>query len=384
MIRNVVLKKIIKNMVFPVITLLNKIVRKDDSIVLLYISNMGIRHSLLPLRQYLLDNHFDKKYKIYCGIEHSKYAEDEPRVTFISGCETIKVFLRAKHVFYTAGQLPVKPASSQIVIHMDHGNANFKTMGALTNINNGDEFYFTYMIAPSEYYIPIMAKEYRCKASNIKVCGDPMTDALLKSNRDTYDFHQYEKMLLWMPTFRQSDYLSYNDSKLDSLPLFKEFDYSDLNEHLKNHNIKLIVKLHPAQKDFGCNIRHFSHLDIFSHKEFLNTDYELALLTAQSDGLIGDYSSASLQYLLLDRPMAFVVPDIEEYGKMRGFVFANPEDYMGGHIIKTKDDFWQFLDDFATGKDVYKEKRHKIIDVIYKFKDANSCSRIVELSEMSV
>lgn len=384
MIRNVILKKMIKNVVFPIITLLNKIVKKDDSIVLLYISNMGIRHSLLPLRQYSLDNHFNERYKIYCGIEHLKYAEDEPRVTFISGGKTLLVFLRAKHVFYTAGQLPVKPASSQIVIHMDHGNANFKTMGALTNINNGDEFYFTYMIAPSEYYVPIMAKEYRCEASNIKICGDPMTDALLKSGRNTYDFHQYDKMLLWMPTFRQSDYLSYNDSKLDSLPLFKETDCLELNERLKKYNIKLIVKLHPAQKEFGYNMQCFSHLSIFSHKEFLKENYDLALLTAQSDGLIGDYSSASLQYLLLDRPMAFVVPDIEEYDKMRGFVFENPEDYMGGHIIKSKDDFWQFLDDFAVGKDIYKEKRHRITDIIYKFKDANSCKRIVELSEMTV
>lgn len=93
MIRNVILKKMIKNVVFPIITLLNKIVKKDDSIVLLYISNMGIRHSLLPLRQYLLDNHFNERYKIYCGIEHLKYAEDEPRVTFISGGKTLLVFL---------------------------------------------------------------------------------------------------------------------------------------------------------------------------------------------------------------------------------------------------------------------------------------------------
>lgn len=59
----------------------------------------------------------------------------------------------------------------------------------------------------------------------------------------------------------------------------------------------------------------FQSSEYFSHKEFLKENYDLALLTAQSDGLIGDYSSASLQYLLLDRPMAFVVPDIEEYDK---------------------------------------------------------------------
>lgn len=111
-----------------------------------------------------------------------------------------------------------------------------------------------------------------------------MTDALLKSGRNTYDFHQYDKMLLWMPTFRQSDYLGYNDSKLDSLPLFKETDCLELNERLKKYNIKLIVKLHPAQKEFGYNMQCFSHLSIFSHKEFLKENYDwLYLLRSLMD-----------------------------------------------------------------------------------------------------
>lgn len=50
-------------------------------------------------------------------------------------------FLQAGHVFYTAGQLPIKPAKTQCVIHMRHGNEDFKSMGANTNINNGDEFF---------------------------------------------------------------------------------------------------------------------------------------------------------------------------------------------------------------------------------------------------
>ena len=73
--------------------------------------------------------------------------------------------------------------------------------------------------------------------------------------------------------------------------------------------------------------------------------------------MIGDYSGVSLQYLLTDRPQAYVVPDIDDYAKNRGFVFENPEDYMGGHIVKTKDEFVQFIKDFAEGKDIYKEKR---------------------------
>ena len=52
----------------------------------------------------------------------------------------------------------------------------------------------------------------------------------------------------------------------------------------------------------------------------------------------------------MDRPQAFVVPDIKEYGERRGFVFKNIEEYMGGHIIKSKNDFWCFLTDFAADK----------------------------------
>ena len=107
-------------------------------------------------------------------------------------------------------------------------------------------------------------------------------------------------------------------------------------------------------------------------------------LIANSDGLIGDYSTVSMQYLLMDRPQAYVVPDIDDYKRNRGFVFDNPEDYMGGHIAKTKAEFIQFIDDFAGGKDVYRDKRHWVSDQLYKYKDANSCERIVKLSGMSI
>lgn len=50
-----------------------------------------------------------------------------------------------------------------------------------------------------------------------------MCDDLLNASQDEYDFSSYAKFLLWLPTFRQSDYLNYNDSHLDTLvPLFHE------------------------------------------------------------------------------------------------------------------------------------------------------------------
>ena len=153
---------------------------------------------------------------------------------------------------------------------------------------------------------------------------------------------------------------------------------------LKKRDIKLIVKPHPSHNNYGTLPRHFSNLDIYTHEEFIDAGYNLYLMMSQADGLVGDYSSVSMQFMLLDKPEAFVVPDIEEYSRMRGFVFKNPEDYMGGHIIKTKEEFYQFLEDFAQGKDIYKEKRRRVCDQVYKYKDAGTRQRAVELSGLSL
>ena len=385
MLRNKSLKIFLKKTIFPFLSLVNKILPKYENIILLYTANKGVAFCNLTMRKYLLDHGYDKKYKIYCGIEKMIYAEDMPRVTFVSGIKAILVFLKSAHVFYTVGQIPIKPSKKQCVIQMQHGNADFKRMANSTNIGNGDEFFFTYMISPSDYYIKIHSDAYLCKESNIVVAGDPMCDDLLTAPRDSYNFSRFKKVLLWVPTYRQSDYFGYDDSHIDTLvPLFHEKDYEELNKVLAKYNIHLIVKLHPVQTAPKDAQRHFSHLSVYSHHEFEESEYDMYTLMAQVDGLIGDYSSASMQYLLTDRPMAFVVPDIDDYAKTRGFIFEHPEDYMGGHVVKTKEEFYRFIDDFANDRDLYREKRHWVCDQVYKYHDANSCERIVKLSGLTL
>lgn len=385
MIKSSAIKKLIKNTVFPFFTLINKVVPKRDDTILLYTANQGICYSLIPLRKYLLDNNFHSKYHIFCGIESLKYAEEEPRVTFISGISAIFKYFRSAHVFYTAGQLPIKPSGIQKVFHLRHGNANFKSSGFKTNLNNGDEFFFTHMIAPSDYFIPVMSEEYGCSTKNILVAGDPLTDQLLSYPKNSYELQAYKKILMWMPTFRQSDYYGIRDTDMKEIvPLFSMSDMDELNSKLQSLNMMLFVKLHGHQATGGPVKKCFSNLSIYTDDEFEKDGFDTYRLMAQCDCLIGDYSSASMQYLLLDRPLAFVVPDIDEYGANRTFVFPNVEEYMGGHIIKSKNDFWNFLEDIANEKDVYKEKRRWVCDQIYKYKDANSCKRIVSLNGLEI
>ena len=381
MIKCTKIKKVLKNSVFPILTGINKLIPKDDQLVLLYSPNKGIGYNLKPLRDYMIEHEYIDQYQIVCCVSSPEYFEDDG-LRYVTQGAGILLFLKAKHVFYTAGQIPIKPSKQQIVIHMNHGTTDYKTLGALTKIDNGDEFYFTYFLASSPLYVPILAKEYRCPERNVIVCNEPMTERIyIPQNK--YDFGGYKKVLLWVPTFRQSDYLGYDDSSTEALvPLFSEDEYGEINEALSKYDMLLIVKLHPCQSVHGYKRTAFSNFILYSHEDFIEAGFELYDLMGQVDGLIGDYSSASLQFLLTGKPLAYVIPDYEEYAQKRGFVFDDPKHYMPGHIITTKEEFFSFLSDFANGNDPYPERRKEIRDEVHFYQDCNSCSRILSLSGM--
>ena len=383
MIKNIKLKKFLKNTVFVPLTVVNKILPKKDNVILLYSANNGIEHNLKPLKEKLLEDGYEKKYKIICAVESKEYFEHDRNIKYETHMRAFFSFLFARHVFYTTGQIPIKPSKKQIVIHMKHGTSDLKACGSLSNIGNGDEFFFTYILAPSKLYVPIFAKEYQCPIENVRICGEPMTDALFNKNI-SYDLKKDNKIVLWLPTFRQSKYLNYSDSQENLIPMFGEAEYEELNSELKKNGISLYVKLHGAQDTYDLTKKQYSNIKIFTNKEFVDRGYDLYELMPQVDALLGDYSSASLQFLLLDKPVAFVVPDIEEYAKTRGFCFENPEMYMPGPIVKEKQELYKFFEDLNNDVDNYIEDRKRVRDEVFKYQDGKNAKRVLKLSEIEL
>jgi CDP-glycerol glycerophosphotransferase (TagB/SpsB family) len=382
MLNNVKIKKMLKSTIYKPLTQLNKVLPKKTNWIMLYIPSMGLRHNLKPLLDYLIENEYNKKYKIICAIEDLSFkGREAENVFYISKVKAQLVFMFCRHVFYTAGQIPIKPSSTQIVIHMNHGTSDLKAMGALTNINNGDEFFFTYILVPSEIYVPIVSAEYLCDEKNVKVCGEPMTDALF-NKKMKYELGNYKKIIVWLPTFRQSKDLNYSDSSESLLPMFQMEDYDALNEYLKKYDFLLVVKLHTSQDTEGISTEKYSNILLLTNDQFVKRNFDLYELLPQTDALIGDYSSVSLQYLLLDKPLAFVVPDMEEYKEKRGFCFENPEDYMPGPIIKEKQQLYRFFDDIYFEKDEYIEERNRVRNIIFKYQDGENSKRVLELSDI--
>ena len=375
------MKIFLKMTVFPILTVINKIVPKDDHVVLLYSPNHGIEHNLKPLKEYLLEHHYNDRYQIICCVSSSEYYEDDG-LEYVTQKKGIKTFLKARHVFYTTGQIPIKPAKDQIVIHMDHGTTAIKTEGYLKKTFSGDMNYFSLYCAPSNAYREVIKKEFHCTDHNIVINSEPVTDVLY-GNSPNYDFGKYNKLGIWAPTFRKSDYLGYNDSTEEELlPTLDPRDYERFNELLKEYGIKVIAKLHDMQDLAQYRNVEYSNLIIYSSKDFTAKGYQLYELMKQSDFLIADYSSVYLQYLPLNKPVGFAIPDIEVYRAKRGFCFEPVEKYMPGPKIKTTEDLFQFIEGLATGKDEYKSERERVNKLVNQYQDGKSCERLIQFSQL--
>lgn len=381
MIKNNTIKKFLVNNIFPFFSLVNKLIKKDDNTIFFYCANDELNDNSLELFDFLVRNGYNKKYKIVCGVgDPDKYiSKSSANVEFIPKSRCIGQYMKSGHVFYSMGKMPIKPTKEQCVINIWHG-IPIKKIGKLLPVDSGDEFFFTYVCSPSELYRPIMAKAFGCPESSVCICGEQKQDRLFEQKEE-----RSEKLIVWTPTFRQSSYLGYDDTKNESfIPPFENTEWEELNSILKQQQVQMVVKLHPMQNTNGFSNIKKSNLKIMNSEYFNEQGLNLYSLLAQSDALIADYSSVYLEYLVINRPICFSLPDFDEYKGSRGFVFENPLEYMPGHFAKNKEDIYEFIRIISKGEDPYKEKRELIRDKVHYYKDGNNCHRILNISKISI
>ena len=378
MLRNVKLKKFLVQNVFPVFSFINKYLPKKENCILIYCANDNLSDNSETLYKYLVDNNYYEKYRIYCILKNYKNytSPNKARIKFVSQTFGTIKYLFSKYMFYSMGKIPIKPSKEQVIINMWHG-IPLKSIGHLSQIDNGEEFFFTYVCASSELFRPIMAAAFGCPEKNVCICGEPKADRLFAQRKKD----STNKLILWTPTFRQSKYLGYSDStETNFLPLFENNEWIKLNDMLKKKGLKLVAKLHPGQDLNGFEEEILSNLEVYSSMAFEKEKGDLYEMLSLSDALITDYSSVYFNYLLLNRPIGFDLSDIKEYSDSRGFVFENPLDYMPGEKLYSKEDLFKFLDDIAVGKNNYVEERKRVCNLVHQYQDGKNCERLLKIA----
>lgn len=294
-----------------------------------------------------------------------------------------RVLCLAKYIFFTdAYGFARNCRKDQIRVQLWHG-CGFKTRVNFVRC----EKRYEYTTVISDLYADIHADIYGLRKDQVLVTGYAKQDWLFYPKKEDIRKLQIpdaEKYIFWLPTFRSTErkFEQLNEYVLDSetgLPIVKTKKQMDvLNDLLAKRNIVLIIKLHPFQDRNEVFCEGCTNIHLIENEDLVEADIPINRLLGQADALISDYSSAAVDFMLLDRPIAFMLEDVEEYEKSRGFVFENIREWLPGKEIFAYEDVYDFVRDIADGCDPTQSKRRVLLRKMHKYCDDGSSQRILE------
>lgn len=289
----------------------------------------------------------------------------------------------AKYLFFTdAYGFARNCRKDQVRVQLWHG-CGFKTR---VNFVRCEQRY-EYTTVISDLYADIHADIYGLRPDQVLVTGYAKEDWLFhpdEADRQKLRIPPAKKYLFWLPTFRSTEQklAQLNEYELESetgLPVVNTREkMRRLNTILREQDFLLLIKLHPFQNRETVHCEDCSNIFLLENEDLFQYDIPVNRLLGWADALISDYSSAAVDYMLLDRPIAFMLEDVEEYEQSRGFVFDNIRDWLPGREIFTFEDVCAFVEETAGQYDIMADKRRRLREKMHKYQDDQSCQRILE------
>ena len=269
--------------------------------------------------------------------------------------------------------------NKQTIINLWHG-AGYKA-------NNGEQIVFDKVLVPGPAFVEPKAAFFECDPQKILPLGYPRYDLFRGNSIRAQGLREKlagkkNKLIIWAPTYRDKFSGNGNTEKASEcnydLPLLNSNnDLDKLDELCKASGVSILIKRHPYQDKYEGEETQRTNIVFMDGKNFSEAGIDLYEFLPFTDALISDYSSIAVDYMLLNKPIAFALDDFTEYEAKRGFVFRNPLDYMPGHHLYNKEDLEHFVLEVAESKDRYQPNRQNLLLQMHN-PCQNYCARIWE------
>ncbi len=363
-----------------------------------YVKGMDYADNARALFEYMLREGYNQRYRLVWLVkeaeEFSGIAGRHENVSFVSYDWSVseeqeerdayyRALCLAKYIFMTDAYGFARNArKDQIRVQLWHG-CGFKTRVNFVRC----EKRYEYTTVISDLYAKIHQEIYGLRADQVLVTGYAKEDWLFHPAADALERLHIPKAshyIFWLPTFRmaQSKLAGLNEYETGGqtgLPLVDSYEkLKELDEMLDGLDTILLIKLHPFQDRDRIGQIQTGHIRCLDQDLLVETDIQINQLLGYADGLISDYSSAAVDYMLLDRPIGFTLDDVEEYKKSRGFVFDDIREWLPGAELFFFEQFCAFIKDIVAGHDPDREKRKRLLGVMHRYRDDRSCQRIME------
>lgn len=287
-----------------------------------------------------------------------------------------KIMCTARYFFFTHGGYE-HSRKGQTVVNLWHGGVVMKAF-------NGE---------------PILYKtfDYQCSTSynaaeRMGLCtGMTKEQAIINGDcRQDYLFSDceekikkflgkgYDKYILGMPTFKKTK--NWTDAAIDSwiLPVVKSKEqFDDLNSFCKTENVLLVLKVHHLEDTSLIDAASLTNIRIVKDEELQQNDIQIYELIGKTDALLTDFSSVAYDYMLLDKPIGYMITEMQNYS--RGFIIENIQDEMAGEKLSTLQDLKDFIIGIKEGYDNYKNERKILVDRFFAYPKDGNCERLLKI-----
>lgn len=277
------------------------------------------------LMEYIIKHHSDKircvwmtndpkTVEIVRGYGYEAYLNQSAKALWLQMRAGVAAWTNAINDF---GWFPLIGGAE--VVHLSHGVSfkkcyNEKYHGFQLKLKKFADFFFqwtyrTFTCYPSEYVKNYEMHTYTFDTHEMYLTGMPRNDVFKTIDRNKVlsdaGLDPKKKIIAYMPTYRQPAM-----GKDAMANIVKELSASkELNDILEKENATFVCKLHPLTP----------HIDIPSRDNFIVLDYKAVKnnqeLLGSCDMIISDYSGTILDFALLNRPVAFYMPDEEKFAE---------------------------------------------------------------------
>ncbi len=259
-------------------------------------------------RYYVIDNLKDKSR--YFNSKQKKYLVDfkslKHKLLFLN-CKKILTSFNSLSIFSPFNGLPLKwysDITDYEVIYLQHGilHANLPLLYTKEKANVDK------VVVSSEFEHENFKKIYNFRESDLILCGMPRFDAIDTDKKA-------QRRILFSPSWRMNLIGDYVDNKRELYEdkfLASEF-YIQINEFLNSEKLAQLLEKHDLYLDFK-NHPIFSDYD----KYFEVKNPRIRVKQEKNDmqdylAMITDYSSIVFDFVYLNRPIFYFVPDYEKF-----------------------------------------------------------------------
>ena len=262
------------------------------------------------------------------------------------------------------------------VIQLWHGTP-LKT----TDVFGSGEKYDMVILAAEEFLHNQLLGDTR--QSRFFLTGYPRNDTLLSSQKiESVERlkakYQYDKMVLYLPAYRDQVLPDGNTNPIEEFDLFESFgfDFDQLESLMKQNHSLFVLKLHPVQ-DFRNRalverIHKSNHLHLVDPEDPLQDVYEYL---KYADVLVTDYSSVYFDFLLVNRPIIFAPFDFDSCVARRPLGFPY-EEVTPGPKAKNWVEVCTLLQEILSGRDDWAELRQSVNRRFNVYRDGGSSERV--------